>query len=121
MVRTELIYLRAQQAKRRASGHLSDGDSAAALKEIRQAQREIAEAQADAPESLRKDLAEEAAELDYLVRETETGSQARAGKYMSRSSLMRMQKRGRPEPEQPKPPAPPTPPAAEDPDAAEEA
>ena len=114
VVRTELIYLRAQQAKRRASGHLSDGDSDAALKEIRQAQREIAEAQTDAPESLRKDLAEEAEALDYLVRETETGSQARAAKYMSKSSLMRMQKRGRPDPEPPKPPVVQAPDPSED-------
>jgi len=95
VVRTELVYLRAQQAKRRASNLLSDGDSAAALKEIEQAQREIAQAQVGAPEGLAADLAEEAATLSYLARETETGSASRAGKYLSASSQARLQKRGR--------------------------
>jgi hypothetical protein len=44
VVRTELVYLRAQQAKRRASDLLGSGDPAAALNEIRQARQEIAEA-----------------------------------------------------------------------------
>lgn len=95
VVRTELIYLRAQQAKRRASNLLSSGNSKAALNEIQQAQREIAQAQADAPESLAADLAEEAATLNYLARETETGSASRAGKHLSASSQARLQKRGR--------------------------
>jgi Ca-activated chloride channel homolog len=95
VVRTELIYLRAQEAKRRASRHLSGGDTDAALKEIQQAQREIAEAQVGAPEALVADLAEEAQELTYLARETEVGSVLRAAKYASSSSSARMQKRGR--------------------------
>jgi Ca-activated chloride channel family protein len=107
VVRTELIYLRAQQAKRRASNLLNSGDSAAALKEIQQAQREIAEAHGDAPEALRADLAEEATTLEYLARETEHGSAQRAGKYLSASSQARLQKRGR------KYQSPPVPPAGE--------
>ena len=95
VVRTELVYLRAQQAKRRASDLLSGGDSAAALKEIQKAQREITQAQVGAPEALVADLAEEAATLSYLARETETGSASRAGKYLSASSQARLQKRGR--------------------------
>lgn len=95
VVRTELVYLRAQQAKRRASDLLNKGDSAAALREIRQARQDIADARDDAPESLAADLAEEAATLDYLERETEHGSASRAGKYMSASSQRRLQKRGR--------------------------
>lgn len=95
VVRTELVYLRAQQAKRRASGHLSKGDSDAALKEIRQAQRDIAAARADAPQAQAADLAEEEAELEYLARETEFGSQERSGKYLSASSYRKLQKRGR--------------------------
>jgi Ca-activated chloride channel family protein len=104
VVRTELVYLRAQQAKRRASNLLSSGDSDAALKEIQQAQREIAQAQVGAPEALAADLAEEAATLGYLARETETGSASRAGKYLSASSQARLQKRGR---NYNTPPAPP--------------
>lgn len=105
VVRTELVYLRAQRAKRRAANLLNSGDSAAALHEIRQAQREISQARDDAPEALAADLAEEAATLDYLARETETGSVARAGKYLSASSQARLQKRGR---KYDTPPVPPT-------------
>lgn len=111
VVRTELVYLRAQQAKRRASDLLNGGDPAAALKEIRQAQQEISQARLDAPEALAADLAEESATLDYLAQETETGSASRAGKYLSASSYARLQKRGR---KYDTPPAPPTPEA--DPD-----
>jgi Ca-activated chloride channel family protein len=107
VVRTELVYLKAQQAKRRASGHLSKGDSEAALREIRQARHDIAEAQASAPQAQAAELAEEAQELDYLVRETEYGSQSRSSKYLSQSSYRKMQKRGRMYPQQGTPPAPP--------------
>jgi Ca-activated chloride channel homolog len=101
VVRTELVYLRAQQAKRRASGHLSKGDSGSALREIRQAQQDIAAARADAPEAQAADLAEEAQELEYLARETEYGSRERSGKYLSASSYRKLQKRGRVIPPQP--------------------
>jgi Ca-activated chloride channel family protein len=114
VVRTELVYLRAQQAKRRASGHLGKGDSAAALKEIRQAQRDIAAARADAPQAQAAELAEEAAELDYLARETEYGSQERSGKYLSASSYRKLQKRGRVMPSRPEKPEPPDGSTAED-------
>lgn len=103
LVRTEVVYLQAQQAKRRASTLLSNGDEAGALKEIRQAQQDIAAARATAPEALAADLAEEAATLSYLAKETESGSSARAGKYLSASSRARLQKRGR---TYPAPPAP---------------
>lgn len=105
VVRTEVIYLRAQQAKRRASTLLSSGDSAGALQEIRQAQQEIAQAQVGAPDALAADLAEEAATLKYLAEETETGSASRAGKYLSASSQARLQKRGRNYNTPPVPPA----------------
>lgn len=106
VVRTELVYLRAQQAKRRASELLTSGDTTAALREIRQARQDIADARPDAPESLTGDLAGEEAVLDYLLRETEHGSAARAGKYMSASSQRRLQKRGRRD-DTPPPPAGP--------------
>jgi Ca-activated chloride channel family protein len=126
VVRTELVYLRAQQAKRRASAHLGSGDPEAALKEIRQAQREIAEARVDAPEALAADLAEEAETLSYLERETESGSASRAGKVLSRSSALRLQKRGRVDitPQAPSagtpPPAPPAGTAPQEPPAGEQ-
>ena len=59
------------------------------------------------PNALAADLAEEAATLDYLARETETGSASRAGKYLSASSQARLQKRGR------KYDSPPVPPNSE--------
>jgi hypothetical protein len=99
------VYLKAQQAKRRASNHLSKGDSAAALREIRQAQQDVAAARAGAPEAQAAELAGEAQELDYLARETEHGSRARSSKYMSMSSYRNMQKRGRMYPQQPAPDA----------------
>jgi Ca-activated chloride channel family protein len=114
VVRTELVYLRAQQAKRRASNLLGSGDSDAALKELRQAQREIAEAQAGAPDALVADLADEAATLRYLAQETESGSAMRAGKYLSASSQARLQKRGR---NYTTPPVPPVSQPDEHPDA----
>jgi Ca-activated chloride channel family protein len=95
VVRTELVYLRAQQAKRRASTYLSNGDTDAALKEIQQAQRDIADAQVEAPETLAADLAEEAEALSYLAQETQSGSAFRAAKYASSTSSARLQKRGR--------------------------
>ncbi len=104
VVRTELVYLRAQQAKRRASDLLGRGDTAGALEEIRQARRDIAGARADAPESLTADLADEEATLDYLERETRHGSASRAGKYLSASSQRRLQKRGRKDDTPPPPP-----------------
>jgi Ca-activated chloride channel family protein len=111
VVRTEVVYLRAQQAKRRASGHLSTGDMESALKEIRQAKEEIDRARQGAPESMVADLAEEAAELGYLEQETESGSAARAGKYLSASSSHRLHKRGRSYQSPPSPPTtPPSPP-----------
>jgi Ca-activated chloride channel family protein len=107
VVRTELVYLRAQQAKRRASNLLGSGDPDAALKEIRQAQQEIAEAQVGAPDALVADLAEEAATLRYLAEETEYGSATRAGKYLSSTSQARLQKRGRSYSPPPVPPVSP--------------
>jgi Ca-activated chloride channel homolog len=72
-----------QRAKRRASTNLSNGDSAAALREIRDAQQLNSAAQAAAPAELAEDLAEEAQVLDYLAREIENGQLSRAAKYSS--------------------------------------
>ncbi|MGE5830617.1 MAG: hypothetical protein ACM30G_19955, partial [Micromonosporaceae bacterium] len=98
-VRTELIYLRAQQAKRRASTHLSAGHAEAALAELRAARDAIATALTDAPAHLAADLAEEAAALDYLATETAQGSVARAAKYSSMDATHKSSKRGRPLPD----------------------
>jgi Ca-activated chloride channel homolog len=105
-VRTELIYLRAQQAKRRASTHLSAGDTEAALKEIRAAQESVTRAMADAPPDLVADLAEEVESLSYLANETQSGLIARAAKFSSSDSYTKSSKRGRMAP--PSNPEPPT-------------
>lgn len=112
-VRSELIYLRAQHAKRRASRHLSDGNVDAALKELDRARRDVAAAKAIAPEAMAADLEQETQEIAFLERESRTGSSALAAKYLSASTLARMQKRGRSygsawKPASPEPPAPST-------------
>ncbi|GHJ43816.1 hypothetical protein Cs7R123_11580 [Catellatospora sp. TT07R-123] len=99
-VRTELVYLQVQQAKRRASRHLSTGASGAALDEIRQAQRAVDAAMAAAPDALRADLVEESSSLAYLAEQTEQGDLARAAKYSSSNAAYKSRSRGREVPPQ---------------------
>lgn len=94
-VRTELVYLQVQQAKRRASDHLSSGG------EIQQAQGRIKDALASAPSAMHSDLAEEAAALDYLAEQTQQGMISRAAKYSSMDSHYKSTKRGRIQPPPP--------------------
>jgi Ca-activated chloride channel homolog len=95
VVRTELVYLQAQRAKRRASSHLSAGDTEAALREIRDAQASVTRAMADAPQALLADLAEEVESLTYLANETQSGLITRAAKYSSSDSYRKSTQRGR--------------------------
>jgi Ca-activated chloride channel family protein len=97
-VRTELVYLQVQEAKRRASRHLTAGDAAAAIDEIKQAQSTLNSVLADAPTALRADLAEESAALAYLADQTEQGMIARAAKYSSMDYRSKSSKRGRSRP-----------------------
>ncbi len=95
-VRTELVYLQAQQAKRRASQHLSAGDSASALLELQSAQDEISHALPLAPAGLVADLTEESQALGYLTRETEEGSVAPGREILvGRRVVHKSGKRGR--------------------------
>ncbi len=94
-VRTELMYLRVQQAKRRASRHLSANEPGAALDEIRKARSSVLDAMEDAPDHLRADLAEEVSSLTYLAEQTEQGSIARAAKYSSSDASYKSRSRGR--------------------------
>ncbi|MFG2004097.1 VWA domain-containing protein [Spirillospora sp. NPDC048911] len=89
VVRTEVAYLRTQQAKRRASTHLSRGDAKAALREIGDAQALNTAARAQAPAELADDLAEEAEALDYLQQQIERGQISRASKFSSHDSAMK--------------------------------
>ncbi|HEX6873152.1 MAG TPA: VWA domain-containing protein [Micromonosporaceae bacterium] len=96
VVRTELLYQRVQQAKRRASGHLTAGDSGAALAEINSAQELVRQASSIDPSGpLSSDLAEEAQALAYLARQTQAGMLARAAKYSSMDAAAKSSKRGR--------------------------
>jgi Ca-activated chloride channel family protein len=94
-VRTELVYLQVQRAKRRASGYLTQGDAASALSEIRQARDAVSEALATAPPELAADLTEEAQSLAYLQTETEQGDARRAAKYSSYDASFKSRQRGR--------------------------
>jgi Ca-activated chloride channel family protein len=96
LVRTELVYQRVQQAKRRASGHLSAGDAQAAIADIKQAQAYLREAPPDGP--LAADIAEEARTLEYLAQQTEQGMIARAAKYSSMDAHYKSSMRGRSRP-----------------------
>lgn len=95
-VRTELAYLRAQQAKRRASTYLSAGDTDSALTELRHARATVDGAVACAPGALAKELHDEVVALDYLVEETERGTVARATRYSSADAASKSRFRGGP-------------------------
>lgn len=97
-VRTELVYLQVQQAKRRASRHLSAGDATSALGEIQRAQSTLSGAIASAPAAMQAELAEEANSLAYLADQTQQGMITRAAKYSSWDSHSKSTKRGRTRP-----------------------
>jgi Ca-activated chloride channel family protein len=100
-----------QQAKRRASGHLSDGDTDSALADIRDAQDAVRDAlSAGPPPPIAADLAEEAMTLEYLAKRTQYGEISLAAKYSSMDASHKSSKRGRmrapwqqPEAEDPEP------------------
>lgn len=95
-VRTELVYLQVQQSKRRASEHLSSGDTTAALRELALSQSTIRRILASAPQSMQADLADESAALAYVTEQVQQGMIARAAKYSSMDSQSKSSKRGRP-------------------------
>ena len=104
-VRTELVYQQVQQAKRRASAHLTAGDMGAAMGDIQAAQNMVdsLRAQGDLPPDFAADLETENQTLKYLSREAQHGSMSSAAKYSSMSSSYGSRKRGR---QQPPPPPP---------------
>ena len=104
VVRTELVYLQVQQAKRRASNHLSAGRAEEALADIGYAQGAIATALGDGvPEQLRAEMNEEAESLRYLERQTRQGETARAAKFSSMDANYKSSKHGRALPPQTRP------------------
>jgi Ca-activated chloride channel family protein len=106
-VRSELVYQRVQQAKRRASNHLSVGDAGAALAELHEAEQAVRQAlSAEPPPAIAADLVEEARALAYLLNESERGSIARAAKFSSSDAAFKSHKRGRHRPSPPPEPEP---------------
>ena len=129
-VRTELIYQQVQQAKRRASAHLTGGDVDAAMVDIEAAQNLVSSlrSQGDLTPEFTADLETEDQTLRYLSQEAQYGSMSSAAKYSSMSSSYGSRKRGRrrpapppappqasPSPTPPQTPPPPTPPQANPP------
>jgi Ca-activated chloride channel family protein len=96
VVRTELAYQRIQQAKRRASQHLSAGDRSAALVDLDAAAQLVRSIlKSGVPERLADELAQEADELRYLILGTLDGEYSSTAKYSSMSSSYKSRQRGR--------------------------
>ena len=95
VVRSELAYQRTQQAKRRASRHLTAGDAGAALHELRVATALAEDAWQAAPAAARADWVQEREVLSRLATETESGLVTRAAKLSSRDASRKSRTRGR--------------------------
>jgi Ca-activated chloride channel family protein len=96
-VRTEVVYQQVQEAKRRASGHLTAGNSEAAMSDIHEAQELLKRqmSSADTPAGLMADLAEEEQSLKYMAAQTESGNLARISRWSSMDSTYKSSHRGR--------------------------
>jgi Ca-activated chloride channel family protein len=95
VVRSELLYQRAQAAKRDASRLLRAGDVPAALRVLTDTRRAVDDAVAAAPGELATDLREESAELQALAMEADSGLATRASKRMSADASFKSRTRGR--------------------------
>lgn len=95
VVRSELLYQRAQAAKRSASRLLQDGDVAGALRVLTDARRAVDGAVPAAPGELATDLREESAQLQALEMEAGRGLASRASKLMSADAAFKSRTRGR--------------------------
>ncbi|MGY1777766.1 VWA domain-containing protein [Geodermatophilus sp. SYSU D00804] len=95
VVRSELLYQRAQAAKRSASRLLQAGDVPGALRVLTDARRAVEGALAAAPGELATDLREESAQLQELALEAGSGLATRASKRMSADAALKSRTRGR--------------------------
>jgi Ca-activated chloride channel family protein len=93
LVRTELAFQETQVAKRRATGHLSRGETGAALSELRRARDIAIEACAACPEDV--SLRDEVDMVGLLLQEAEYGDVSRAAKLSSSDSSFKSRTRGR--------------------------
>jgi Ca-activated chloride channel family protein len=94
-VTTELVFQRAQRAKREASDALDQGDDYTAKALYKGARDSIVEASPGAPATLQEDLEAEIATFDRLMAEVESGDAFRARKRAMADYHMRARKRGR--------------------------
>jgi Ca-activated chloride channel homolog len=83
VVRTEVAFQQAQQAKRKASTALSAGDTSSAQSSLRAARRIVEDACALAPPAMTAELQEELAVLSQLEEEVRSGNVSRAAKRSS--------------------------------------
>jgi Ca-activated chloride channel family protein len=93
-VRTELAFLRTQQAKRAAAERMSAGDAGGAIAEMRAAGAMLRTAMAAAPAPMMADLSEDLAAIDRLAREAATGDLSRAAKALSADTSRKSRRRG---------------------------
>ena len=93
-VRTELVYQRAQSAKRAASHCLHDGDVNGAVDALRGALTDVTDSYAAAPPAFAADLHEEMMMLAGLIEETTDGSTSRASKTMMSDAAHKSRRHG---------------------------
>lgn len=95
VVRTEAAFLRVQQAKRKASAALSEGDTRSAARSLAGARTLLAAASVAAPAPMAAELREELDVLDQLAHEASYGDVARAAKLSSADAALKSRTRGR--------------------------
>lgn len=93
-VRTELAFLRTQQAKRVAAERMSAGDAGGAITEMRAAGAMLRTAMAAAPAPMMADLSDDLAAIDRLADEAATGDLSRAAKALSADTSRKSRRRG---------------------------
>lgn len=93
-VRTELAFLRTQQAKRAAAERMSAGDAGGAVAEMRAAGAMLRSAMAAAPAPMMADLSEDLAAIDRLTDEAIGGDLSRAAKALSADTSRKSRRRG---------------------------
>jgi Ca-activated chloride channel family protein len=93
-VRTELAYLRTQQAKRAAAERMSRGDADGAIGEMRAADAMLRSAMAAAPVAMMRDLSEDLDAIDRLTAEAAGGNLSRAAKALSADTSRKSRRRG---------------------------
>jgi Ca-activated chloride channel family protein len=98
VVRTELAFQQAQQAKREASTALSAGDSGLARDALRLARSALVDASAAAPAGMAAELQDELLVLSGLEAEVHRGDFARAAKLSSVDATFKSRTRGRSRP-----------------------